>query len=342
MPLTDEQVLAGAGNTIMRELTTFTNQQQAERLASYLVTQSIPSSVDEEDAQWVIWVVNDDDRGAALEILDTFQQNPDDSRYDAAFIQAKKLAKQEADVRKKVRKRQVDLTKRWSGHWWYAHPVTTVLIGISVLVAIVCTDWTNLQRGMLGLPALCTNFESPILTRLLILERVRIDPTSWQLLSPLKPVLTGEFWRPVTPIFIHFSVLHILFNMMWMKQLASAVEFAKGTRRYLVLVLILAVTSNLGECYWSLWNGRFPLFGGMSGVVFGMIGYAWMQGKTQPHDGLGLPQQTIIYSILWLLLCMGGAFGAIANAAHLVGFGVGIFMGARRFLWKSFIKQLRS
>jgi GlpG protein len=338
VPPTNEQVLAGVGNTIMRELTTFTNQQHAERLASYLVTQSIPSSVDEEQGQWVIWVVNDDDRDAALEILEVFQQNPDDSRYDAAFVQAKKLAKQEADVQKQIRRRQVDLTKRWSGHWWYAHPATAVLIGISVLVAIVCTDWTKLQRGMLGLPALCTNDDSPVLQRLFVIDFERSD--SWIRYSsspwvPFSTVVSGEFWRPITPIFIHFGVLHILFNMMWMKQLATAVEFAKGTRQFLVLVCLIAATSNLAQFYWS-----GPRFGGMSGVVFGMIGYVWMQGKTRPQDGLGLPQQTIVYSILWLFLCMGGAFGAIANAAHLVGFGVGIFLGARKFLWKSLIRQL--
>ncbi len=324
----------------MRELTSLTNQQHAERLASYLVTQSIPASVDEEQGQWIIWVVNDDDRDAAQDILAAFEQNPDDSRYDAAVDEAKKLEKQQADVQKKIRRRQVDLTKRWSGHWWYAHPATTILIAISVLVAIVCTDWRNLQGGMLGLPALCTNFDSPILVRLFILERALIDPTSWQLLTPFGPVLKGEFWRPVTPIFIHFGVLHILFNMMWMYQLASAVEFVKGTRRYLLLVLILAVTSNLGECYWGLWHGRLPVFGGMSGVVFGMIGYVWMQGKTQPHEGLALQQQTIVYSFLWLFLCMGGAIGPIANAAHFVGFGVGIFLGARKTLWKSLLRKM--
>jgi GlpG protein len=324
----------------MRELTTLTNQQHAERLAGYLVTQSIPASLEEEQGKWVIWVVNDDDREAAHEILEVFRQNPEDSSYDAALVQAKKLAKQEADVQKQARRRQVDLTKRWSGHWWYAHPATTILIVISVLVAIVCTDWTELQRGQM--PALCANFESPILRRLFILERARIDPSSWQFMAPFVPVLKGEFWRPVTPIFIHFGVLHILFNMLWMYQLASAVEFVKGTRHYLLLVLVLAVTSNLGECYWSLWSGRFPLFGGMSGVVFGMIGYAWMYGKTQPGEGLGLPQQTLVFAILWMFLCMGGVFGSIANAAHLVGFAVGMFLGARQMLWKSVMRRLRS
>ena len=308
----------------MRELTTLTSQRHAERLAGYLVTQSIPSSVEDEDGQWVIWVVNDDDRDSAQKVVEAFRQNPEDSRYDAALVHARQQAKQKASVQRKNRRRPVDMTKRWGGHSWNTHPATTTLIVISVLVSIVCTDWKNLQQGMLGLPALC------------------IDPSSWLVLAPFTPVLYGEFWRPVTPIFIHFGVLHILFNMTWMYQLAASVEFAKGTRRYLMLVLILAVTSNLGECYWSLWNGRFPLFGGMSGVVFGIIGYVWMQGKTQPHQGLGLRQETIVFAVLWLFLCMGGAFGSIANAAHLVGFVVGIVLGARQALWKSMTQWMGS
>lgn len=321
----------------MRELTTFEDQDRAERLASYLVTQSIPCSVEEENRQSVIWIVNDDDRDAAREILVAFLQNPEDNRYDAALAQARQLAKQEAADQKRIRRRQFDMSKRWSGHWWYSHPATTSLIVISVLVAVVCTDWTDVQPGMLGLPALCTDEESPLLRRLYVtdFERtgqwIRFSPSPWT------SVLRGEFWRPITPIFIHFSVLHILFNMMWMKQLASSVEFVKGTRRFLVLVFLMAVTSNLAQFYWS-----GPGFGGMSGVVFGMIGYAWMQGKTQPQEGLALRQETIVFAVLWLFLCMGGAFGPIANAAHLVGFGVGILLGARQMLWKSLLRQWQS
>ncbi|MEO2032248.1 MAG: rhomboid family intramembrane serine protease [Planctomycetaceae bacterium] len=321
----------------MRELTTLTNQQHAERLAGYLVTQSIPASLEEEQGKWVIWVVNDDDREAAHEILEVFRQNPEDSSYDVALVQAKKLAKQEANVQKKVRRREVDLTKRWSGHWWYARPATTILIVVSVLVAIVCTDWNDVQPGMMGLPALCTNEESALLQSLYV---TKFDRTGEWIRFPVSPwgsVLRGEFWRPITPIFIHFGVLHILFNMMWMNQLGAAVEFVKGPRRYIVLVFLLAVTSNLAQFYWS-----GPMFGGMSGVVFGIIGYTWMQGKTQPHEGLGLPQQTLVFAILWLFLCMGGALGSIANAAHLVGFAVGMFLGARQMLWKSVMRRLRS
>lgn len=321
----------------MRELTTLENQQQAERLAGYLVSQSIPSSVEQEDGHWIVWITNDDDRDAAQEIFTEYQKNPDDSRYVAGLVKAKQQARDEAATQRKIRRRQVDLTKRWSGHWWYAHPATTVLIGISVLVAVVCTDWRNPEPGMLGLPALCNNDDSVIRKHLFITDFQIIDGQIYFPPSPFTAVFAGEFWRPVSPIFLHFGVLHLLFNMMWMKQLASAVEFVKGTRRYLILVFLMAVSSNLAQFYWS-----HPMFGGMSGVVFGMIGYVWMKGKTQPDEGLALMPQTVVYSFLWLFLCMGGAVGHIANAAHLVGFGMGIFLGARSYLWKLLLRKLRS
>lgn len=321
----------------MRELTTLENQQQAERLAGYLVSQSISSSVEQEDGHWIVWIINDDDRDAAQEIFTEFQKNPDDSRYSAGLVKAKKQARDEAATQRKIRRRQVDLTKRWSGHWWYAHPATTILIGISVLVAIVCTDWRNPEPGWLGLPALCNNDDSQVLKRLFITNYEFSGDFIVFPRSPFAPVMEGEVWRLVTPMFLHFGVLHLLFNMMWMKQLAAAVEFVKGTRRFLVLVLLMELPSSLAQFYWS-----GPLFGGMSGVVFGMIGYVWMKGKTQPHEGLALMPQTVIYAFLWLFLCMGGAVGHIANAAHLVGFGMGIFLGARAHLWKVLMRKLRS
>jgi GlpG protein len=139
-------------------------------------------------------------------------------------------------------------------------------------------------------------------------------------------------WRLVTPVFLHFGVLHILFNMMWLRNLGGAIEFVRGTRRFLLLFLLLAVISNVAQL---LWSG--PRFGGMSGVVFGLIGYVWMKGRTQPHLGLGLTSDQIVYSVLWLVLCMGGAMGNIANAAHLAGFIAGILVGSRHAL----IRKLR-
>lgn len=140
---------------------------------------------------------------------------------------------------------------------------------------------------------------------------------------------SGEFWRPIGPAFLHFSLLHILFNMMWLKNLGEAIEFERGTTKFLLLCLIIAVISNVAQLYWS-----GPNFGGMSGVVFGLIGYIWMKGKTQPQHGIGMTHQSITFAILWLVLCMTGTLGAIANGAHLVGFLTGIVIGARQAIYK--------
>ena len=319
----------------MRELTSFPEKPHAERLTGYLIMQSVPASLEEENGEWIVWIIDDDDREAAQEILKEFRSNPDDNRYTAAVSQARKQAEQVAELHQKIHHRQVDLTKRWSGQWWYAYPVTYILIGITFVVAFVCTDWNQMRGGGIRLP-LCTNEESPVLRRLYISEfEIRGDSIVYRR-NPLAPVLRGEFWRPVTPIFIHFGVLHILFNTLWMRQLATAVEFVEGTRRFLGIVLLIAVLSNLAQFYWS-----GPTFGGMSGVVFGMIGYVWMKGVTEPAQGLTLPPNMIVWAGFWMVLCMTGTVGNIANAAHLIGFLVGVVLGARRHLWKAGIRKIR-
>ena len=312
----------------MRELTTLTNQLHADRLAAWLVTESVPANVDEEDGQWVIWIVNDDDRARAQQLLGEFQKDPDNPRYDSALVDARKLAQQESASRKKAQKRQVNVSQHWRGPWWKSNPVTTLLIAVSVLVAISCTDWQNAQGGSFGLPALCNNFQSPVLQALRILDLKVLGDRLFTTDSLWDSIQKGQIWRPITPIFLHFGVLHILFNMMWMRQLGATIEFAIGSRRYTGLIILIAVVSNVAQLIWS-----GPMFGGMSGVVFGLIGYAWIKGKTQPQDGLGIPQESMVYAMLFLLLCMGGALGRIANAAHLVGLLVGLACGSAGYLW---------
>ncbi len=318
----------------MRELSSFSTKAHAERLAGHLATQSILTRLEEEDGQWVLWIVNDDDRPAAEAALEEFRANPDDDRYVEAAGKARELARRTQQKRKQIKRREIDLTKRWSGSWWHAYPATYILIGISVAVAILCTDFRKRETGGWGMPALCNAHESALLQALYVtsLERFTGPDGHSYVAYPRHvhtDVLKGQVWRPVAPIFLHFTVLHLLFNMMWLRSLGSSIEFVRGTRRFLVLVFVIAVLSNVAQFYWL-----GPRFGGMSGVVFGLIGYIWLKGKFQPHLGLGLPHQTLVYAFLWMFLCMTGSFGPIANAAHLGGLAVGVVIGARQEIWK--------
>lgn len=132
-------------------------------------------------------------------------------------------------------------------------------------------------------------------------------------------LLTQEPWRLIGPAFLHFSLLHIAFNTMWWWQLGSAIEKLFGRWTIINLFLASAIFSNLGQ---FIETG--PNFGGLSGVVYAVVGFAWFSGWLMPERGLSLSKPIVGFLLVWLL------FGYIdmlpinmANTAHLVGLIVG-------------------
>ncbi len=337
----------------MRELHTFTDERHARLLANVLQSRSMPAEVTHEDNSWVVWVLSDDHRDPARRILAEFRQNPEAPEFLAA---TKAFKQQQADLRsreQKARKLQIRIQDRWSGVWWKSYPATMILIGISVAVVLLCTDWQRTGDGRRLIPSTC-NLETSSLRNALFIQppSLSMDSSFGSFTLFARPsmsaiLLNGQLWRLVTPIFLHFSVLHILFNMMWLRNLGRSIEFSRGTRRFIVLVLCLAIISNIGQYWWVMTFYKFPphvpaKFGGMSGVVFGLIGYLWIKGRTQPHQGLGIPNDQLVWAILWMLLCIGGAFGAVANAAHVTGFVAGMLFGARHTIWTRWLPTIVS
>ena len=182
--------------------------------------------------------------------------------------------------------------------------VTMVLMVISILT------WLAYELGM-GLQVRYAFFISKYVMQPYLIE-----------------VMNGEVWRLVTPIFIHFSIIHILFNMLCMAVFASAVERKYGTVHYIILVLVIAILSNYAQ---YLYGG--PGFGGMSGVVYGIFGYLWMQSKFNPWSGLAIHNQEIMFIMAWFVLCWTGLLGPIANMAHTVGLLMGIIWGYSQALY---------
>lgn len=339
------------------------------RLVAYLAVEGIQTTLEDDDGTWDIWVHHDDDREQSKSILAEFEQNPDHERYTKAERKVRNTLKEVDRIVEQKQKMEERLKKRWSGSWWHCYPATYILMGLCILVVLVSSK-PQAPQGMMLLP-LCNKPKSVVVEKLRILPlgladvdnegreipisliyrlwpKSGADASRWLDFAMFRLRITteavwftlssGEIWRPIGPAFLHYSLLHIFFNMMWLKNLGEAIEFERGTSRFLWLCLIIAVVSNVAQLYWS-----GPNFGGMSGVVFGLIGYVWMKGKTQPKLGIGMTHNSITFAILWLLLCMAGVFGAIANAAHLIGFLTGIVIGARQAIYKKlpFINQSR-
>jgi GlpG protein len=145
----------------------------------------------------------------------------------------------------------------------------------------------------------------------------------------LPEVRAGEVWRLITPIFIHGTMMHIVFNMMWLVQLGRFIESRFGAAKLLALVMAIGVGSNLAEYLWEAWRtpAFAPNFGGMSGVNYGLFGFLWMKGKFDRSQNWQLPPQTVQLMLMWMVLCYTGWLGPVANAAHTVGLLIGMLLG---------------
>ena len=140
--------------------------------------------------------------------------------------------------------------------------------------------------------------------------------------------MEGQYWRLVTPVFLHFSWLHIVFNALWTWEFGHRIERTLGSAPLFALFFIIAVVSNTSQ-FASSGPG---IFGGMSGVVYGFLGFSWVGARLQPRWQFAPPPGLMVFMLGWLVICLFGVvevlgFGAVANAAHVGGLLTGAILG---------------
>ncbi|MBI5387230.1 MAG: rhomboid family intramembrane serine protease [Verrucomicrobia bacterium] len=292
----------------MRSIGHISNETGARSFGDYLTAEGIPNDVEPGDhGQWNVWVHEDDHLERAQTLLGEFQSNSADPKYRQAAAKAHKLREQEKREEAAQAKRMFDRHSLWRGASWRVGWLTASLVAISIAVAGVRLLWP----------------ENHPLIRALSIEDYVSDGHTIDRLSGLQEIRSGQVWRLITPIFIHFGIAHILGNALWLLDLASMIEARRGTRTLAALVIVTAVVSNLAQYLAS----QSPTFGGMSGVVYALFGFIWMRSKFDPRSGLFLDSNTIMFAIVWFFLCMTGWVGPIANTAHAAGLGVGLAWG---------------
>jgi len=135
----------------------------------------------------------------------------------------------------------------------------------------------------------------------------------------------NEWWRIITPIFIHFSFAHLAFNCLWIYILGEKIENTDGSLVFIILVTFSAILSNSFQYFWT----ESSLFGGLSGVIYGLIGFCMILEFESSYDRYQLPPGLYMFMLVWLVMGFVGildlfGFGSVANFAHLGGLISGV------------------
>lgn len=288
----------------MRKVGDFKLEKEALVFWSFLSKEKIDSSLEEKEGEegYEIWISDEDQINQAIFHYQEFLKNHDDPKFKVKLKDKRKP--ESLPESKKSGFKQYNLGNKWRSQEKSPGVVTLALIITSVAVFLISGMGKNTQ----------------IIGPFFISEEIN---------GGLHEIISGQFWRLITPIFLHFNLLHILFNCMWLHSLGSQIEKKKGTKFFITFILCTALVSNLSQ---FLITG--PAFGGMSGVVYGLFGYVWIKSRLDPGDGFYIDPVVAMIMLGFFLVCFTGAFGGVANWAHAGGLIVGLGWGyGSAFKW---------
>jgi len=134
----------------------------------------------------------------------------------------------------------------------------------------------------------------------------------------------GQVWTLLTATFLHGGLLHILFNLSWLRQLGSLTQDLLGPARFFVLFIVSGVSGFL----LSNLVTNAPTIGASCGL-FGMYGALMVFGKRRGGTlGAGLSRQMLSWAVSGFLFTL--MMGNVNHMGHLGGFlggaGAAFFM----------------
>ncbi|MBD1566234.1 rhomboid family intramembrane serine protease GlpG [Vibrio sp. S12_S33] len=267
----------------MLRLITLNNPRMAQAFIDYMASRRIEiQMMPEGSGQFVLWLLDDQYQVETEAELTQFLQNPNNKKYQAASW---------------------DVAETRNNHFQYRSPS---------MLAMVKAKAGPLTLGVMSV---C-----------LVIFTLQQFGLANEVFSALHfPAVTGQqwqIWRWFSHALLHFSVLHIVFNLLWWWQLGGDIEKKLGSFKLGQLFLLSAALSGAAQ-YWV----EGANFGGLSGVVYALVGYLWMIDWRVPNVGLQMPKPLIGFMLVWLVLGFVQPFMAIANSAHLAGLIAGVALG---------------
>lgn len=274
----------------MIELAAFKEHRVILAFSDYLKSIGISNSLEVEPDRFALILHKEEDVDRAQQELQRFLSNPQDKRYWQASWQTGQVIKQKIDS-------ETTGVSDILQNLWARSGVLTLSVAL-ICIVVYCL--------------------------LLFVGQAVFDALSY----PTDIKHTHEYWRLISPVFLHFSAMHIIFNLIWWWDLGGLIERTQSRMQLLGVFLATALLSNFGQ---SIAFGNANNFGGLSGVVYGLLGYVWLYPLANPRVGFRLNPTIVIFMLAWLAIGYSGVldsvFGKMANDAHLIGLLTGVILG---------------
>lgn len=263
-------------------------EENLQPLSRYLWANNVAHRISEQAGQQIIWVASETD---IKRVQDAYQRSRDGVLPEAEKQASQYQSTNDEMQRNSAQQSGLNLVTQRLGEV----PFITTMILISTVVTVL------LDTGIGHT----------------VFELLRMGTFEFVFGS-------GQLWRLVTPIFLHFSVMHLVFNMVLLWVFGRQLELYEKPSTLLVLLLLFAIIPNVAQ---SLLVGI--RFGGMSGLVYAVLGYCWLWNRIGSQPVFAFPNAMMGLMVGWLLLGFTDIltwFGlpAMANIAHLGGLLTGL------------------
>ncbi len=262
-------------------------------LSYFLFSRGVPHKITEESGKLIIWTGTAEN---AVTVVESYKQ------WQAG----------ELKIDKAPPRRGINFSGIVSNIPWKQLPLTLFFIVICSLVAVITqlgADWKMVSKFTF-VPFSFTQYG-----------------LTWQSFS--EAMAQGQYWRVISPVFLHFGILHFAFNMLSLFIFGSRLEVRQGAFHLFGIIIFTGLLSNIAQ---YLWGGSEAVFGGFSGVVYGLMGYCMVREKVDKQWHFGLPPVFYGFMLIWLVIgytdILSSSLGNMANAAHTGGLLSGALLGA--------------
>jgi GlpG protein len=263
-------------------------------LSEYLKQQGLSHRINEESGNQIIWANSEAAAMLIQEILVKWEEQTAGER-DSFELAAKRRPSSAALLSNNFPRSILSniLTS----------PITTILIGCCLLVAAFSLLGKSSYKIEFLLFPLISSADFGSLVR-------DIDNFS-------------VFVRTLMPMFLHFGELHLIFNMLWLWYFGKQLESIQPAWLYASIIVVTSFASNVSQYLYTGYNN----FGGMSGVVYGLLGCTWLIHQFMPRSKLEIDNKMFIVFVVFLVVMEVLAGSWIASAAHLGGLVSGLILG---------------